>query len=74
MGHDSGSDRQAQEGLRPPFFRRLPPQGLESKLLYNKQVSVERVFGRLKGYRKLDALRTRGDYRTYLTTERIACS
>ncbi len=29
------------------------------KLFYNKRVSVERVFGRLKGSRKLDALRTR---------------
>jgi 23S rRNA U2552 (ribose-2'-O)-methylase RlmE/FtsJ len=28
-------------------------------VLYNKRVSVERVFSRLKGCRKLDALRTR---------------
>jgi hypothetical protein len=31
----------------------------EWKLLYNKRVSVERVFSRLKTYRKLDAVRTR---------------
>ena len=29
------------------------------KVLYNKRVSVERVFSRLKTYRKLDAIRTR---------------
>ena len=28
-------------------------------MLYNKRVAVERVFGRLRIYRKLDALRTR---------------
>ena len=37
----------------------FPYGSREWKLLYNKRVSVERVFGRLKGYRKLDALRTR---------------
>lgn len=28
-------------------------------MLYNKRVSVERVFSRLKAYRKLDTIRTR---------------
>lgn len=37
----------------------FPYGSQEWKTLYNKRVSVERVFGRLKGYRKLDALRTR---------------
>jgi len=45
-----------------PYFERyarFPYGSTEWKTLYNKRVSVERVFGRLKGYRKLDALRTR---------------
>lgn len=29
------------------------------KKVYNKRVSVERVFSRLKGYRKLNGIRTR---------------
>ena len=37
----------------------FPYGSREWKLLYNKRVSVERAFGRLKGYRKLDALRIR---------------
>jgi hypothetical protein len=36
------------------------PFGSEAwKKVYNKRVSVERVFSRLKGYRKLNAIRTR---------------
>ena len=35
----------------------------ESKALYNNRVSVERVFSRLKGYRKLNSLRVRGIYK-----------
>jgi hypothetical protein len=31
----------------------------ESKQVYNKRVSVERVFSRLTGYRTLNAIRTR---------------
>jgi hypothetical protein len=31
----------------------------EWKAIYNKRVSVERVFSRLKTYRKLDSIRTR---------------
>jgi IS5 family transposase len=45
-----------------PIYERYAPFPYGSrqwKALYNKRVSVERVFGRLKGYRKLDALRTR---------------
>ncbi len=38
-----------------PFAYRSP----EWKAIYNKRVSVERVFSRLKGYRKLNSLRTR---------------
>ena len=45
-----------------PFPYRSP----EWQALYNKRVSVERVFGRLKGYRKLDALRTRGLAKVWL--------
>ena len=46
-----------------PYFEQhspFPYGSREWKTLYNKRVSVERVFGRLKGYRKLDAIRTRG--------------
>lgn len=45
-----------------PIYERYAPFPYGSskwKALYNKRVSVERVFSRLKGYRKLDALRTR---------------
>ena len=45
-----------------PYFERYSRftyGSAEWKALYNKRVSVERVFSRLKGYRKLDALRTR---------------
>lgn len=43
----------------PSATLRSPTGSREWKTLYNKRVSVERAFGRLKGYRKLDALRTR---------------
>ena len=45
-----------------PYYERhspFPYGSKEWKALYNKRVSVERVFGRLKGYRKLNAVRTR---------------
>ena len=45
-----------------PYFEKQIPFAYGSKewkALYNKRVSVERVFGRLKGYRKLNAIRTR---------------
>ena len=34
--------------------------------LYNKRVSVERAFSRLKGYRKLNDVRTRGLNKVWL--------
>lgn len=46
----------------PPYFERYSPFPYRSpkwKVLYNKRVSVERAFSRLKTYRKLDAIRTR---------------
>ena len=36
------------------------------KRLYNKRVSVERAFSRLKGYRKLNDVRTRGLAKVWL--------
>ena len=44
------------------YFERYSPFPYGScqwKTIYNKRVSVERVFSRLKTYRKLDAIRTR---------------
>ena len=38
----------------------------EWKAIYNKRVSVERVFSRSKTYRKLDAIRTRGMPKVWL--------
>ena len=54
--------------LSPAYERFIPfPYGSkEWKALYNKRVSVERVFSRLKTYRKLDALRTRGLAKVWL--------
>jgi len=52
-----------------PYFEQYSPfpyGSREWKLLYNKRVSVERVFSRLKGYRKLDALRTRRTPKVWL--------
>jgi len=46
----------------PPYFERYSPFPYRSpgwRVLYNKRVSVERVFSRLKTYRKLDTIRTR---------------
>jgi transposase len=37
----------------------FPYGSKEWKAVYNKRVSVERVFSRLKGYRKLNSIRTR---------------
>jgi hypothetical protein len=45
-----------------PHFERYSPfpyGSREWKTLYNKRVSVERTFSRLKTYRKLDSIRTR---------------
>jgi len=45
-----------------PYYERhstFPYGSREWKTVYNKRVSVERVFSRLKGYRKLNAVRTR---------------
>lgn len=45
-----------------PVLRAAPtvPYGSKDwKAVYNKRVSVERVFSRLKGFRKLNAMRTR---------------
>jgi transposase len=45
-----------------PYFERYSPFPYRSpkwQVLYNKRVSVERVFSRLKIYRKLNAIRTR---------------
>jgi hypothetical protein len=44
------------------YFERhspFPYGSCQWKAIYNKRVAVERVFSRLKGYRKLDAIRTR---------------
>jgi hypothetical protein len=46
----------------PRYFERyslFPYGSREWKAVYNKRVSVERMFSRLKTYRKLDAIRTR---------------
>jgi len=40
--------------------RPAPSSTRQWKLLYNKRGSVERAFGRLKEYRKLDNLKIRG--------------
>ncbi len=36
------------------------PQTAEWKMIYNRRTAVERVFGRLKGHRKLNAVRVSG--------------
>lgn len=53
--------RTAEKAKRAYFERYSPfPFGsAEWKAVYNKRVSVERAFSRLKGHRKLNALRTR---------------
>ena len=43
----------------PPRASNLPT-ALQWKSIYSKRVLVERVFSRLKTYRKLDVIRTRG--------------
>ena len=55
-------DSPFNQDVRAPYYERYSPfpyGSKEWKALYNKRVSVERVFGRLKGYRKLNAIRTR---------------
>ena len=56
-------DSPLNQATAAPYFEQhspFPYGSRECKALYNKRVSVERVFGRLKGYRKLNAIRTRG--------------
>ncbi len=56
------ADSALNEPEPAPYYERYSPFSYGSrewKLLYNKRVSVERVFSRLKTYRKLDAVRTR---------------
>ncbi|MCJ7831230.1 MAG: transposase, partial [Dehalococcoidia bacterium] len=53
------------------YFERHSPFPYGSgqwKTVYNKRVSVERVFSRLKTYRKLDAIRTRRLPKVWLHT------
>jgi IS5 family transposase len=55
-------DSPMNDGTAAPYYEQhspFPYGSREWKLLYNKRVSVERVFSRLKTYRKLDAIRTR---------------
>jgi hypothetical protein len=55
-------DSPLNEAKAAPYYERYSPfpyGSREWKLLYNKRVSAERAFSRLKGYRKLDAIRTR---------------
>lgn len=56
------ADSPLNEPEPAPYYERYAPFAYGSrewKLLYNKRVSVERVFSRLKTFRKLDAVRTR---------------
>ncbi len=53
------SDRNATDAPYFEKYGRFPYGSPEWKKLYNKRVLVERVFGRLEMYRKLDAIRTR---------------
>jgi hypothetical protein len=56
------ADSPLNEPTMAPYYERYSPfpyGSREWKTLYNKRVSVERVFSRLKTYRKLDAIRTR---------------
>jgi hypothetical protein len=63
------ADSPFNEPPAPRYFERHTPfshGSSEWKAIYNKRVSVERVFSRLKGYRKLDAIRTRGLRKVWL--------
>ena len=42
---------------------RRPEKTAEWKMIYNRQVAVERLNGRLKAHRKLDSVRTRGRFK-----------
>lgn len=56
------ADGPLNEPSPAPYYEQYSPfpyGSREWKLLYNKRVSVERAFSRLKGYRKLNAIRTR---------------
>ena len=62
-------DSPLNQATPAPYYERYSPfpyGSKEWKALYNKRVSVERVFGRLKGYRKLNAVRTRGLLKVWL--------
>ncbi|MCH8066006.1 MAG: transposase [Chloroflexi bacterium] len=62
-------DSPLNQATAAPYFEQYSPfpyGSKEWKTLYNKRVSVERVFGRLKGYRKLNAIRTRGMAKVWL--------
>ncbi|MCH8026447.1 MAG: transposase, partial [Chloroflexi bacterium] len=62
-------DGPLNQATAAPYFEQYSPfpyGSKEWKSLYNKRVSVERVFGRLKGYRKLNAVRTRGMAKVWL--------
>lgn len=62
-------DSPLNQATAAPYFEQYSPfpyGSREWKALYNKRVSVERVFGRLKGYRKLNAIRTRGMAKVWL--------
>ena len=55
-------DSPLNQKVAAPYFERysrFPYGSRQWKDIYNKRVSVERVFSRLKTYRKLDAIRTR---------------
>jgi hypothetical protein len=57
------ADGELNKSIGGRYFERhspFPYGSCQWKAIYNKRVSVERVFSRLKGYRKLDAIRTRG--------------
>ena len=57
------ADGLLNEAVPGRYFERhspFPYGSCQWKTIYNKRVSVERVFSRLKTYRKLDAIRTRG--------------
>ncbi len=57
------ADGELNKSIAGRYFERhspFPYGSCQWKAIYNKRVSVERVFSRLKGYRKLDAIRTRG--------------
>lgn len=56
-----GFNKPLESAFRTLSWQQIPfsYNSKEWRALYNKRVSVERVFGRLKTYRKLNAIRTR---------------